>query len=85
MVTTVEWTRQWREEGLGEGFQEGFQQGLRDGLIAGIELGLELKFGSEGLRLLPDIYKIADVDVLRALFEGLKMVNTLEELRRIYV
>ena len=40
--------------------------------------------GSEGLRLLPDIYKSADVDVLRTLVEGPKMVTTAEELRRIY-
>lgn len=66
------------------GIKKGIEQGMQQGLLAGIELGLELKFGSEGLRLLPEVYKVEDVDVLRAIHEGLKQVNTLDELRRIY-
>jgi hypothetical protein len=50
----------------------------------GIELGLQLKFGAPGLRLLPEIRKIEDTDVLHALLEGLKTVDTLDELRLIY-
>jgi len=72
------------QQGLRKGLQQGKQQGIREGLLAGIELGLELKFGSQGLRLLPEIYKIADVDVLRAIHEGLKTVTTVEELHHIY-
>lgn len=60
------------------------EQGLQQGLLDGIELGLELKFGVDGLRLLPEIRKIEDVDVLKAVHEGLKTVSTLDELRRIY-
>jgi hypothetical protein len=52
--------------------------------LKGSELGVELKFGSEGIRLLPEIYKIEDVDLLQAIYEGLKTVNSLEEFRRIY-
>ena len=70
--------------GIQKGIEQGIQQGLRSGLLSGIELGLELKFGSEGLRLLPEISKIEDVDVLRAIQEGLKIVNSLAELRDIY-
>lgn len=70
--------------GIQKGIEQGIQQGLREGLLSGIELGLELKFGSEGLRLLPEISKIEDVDVLRAIQEGLKIVNSLAELRSIY-
>jgi hypothetical protein len=47
-------------------------------------LGLELKWGGEGLRLLPEIGRIEDVALLRAIHEGLKRVSTPEELRRIY-
>jgi len=72
------------QQGVQQGIQQGLQRGIREGLLAGIELGLELKFGSAGLCLLPEIYKIEDVDVLRAIHEGLKMVTGVEELRPIY-
>jgi len=61
----------------------GEQRGLREGLFDGITLGLELKWGAEGLRLLPEIGPIEDVYLLRAIHEGLKRVSTPEELRRI--
>jgi predicted transposase/invertase (TIGR01784 family) len=72
------------QEGRLEGRQEGRQEGLQAGLLAGIEVGLDLRFGLEGIRLLPEIAKIEDVDVLRAVQEGLKAANTPDELRRIY-
>lgn len=70
--------------GFKRGRQEGRQEGIREGLLAGIKLGLKLKFGSIGLRILPEIYKIEDVDVLRAIQEGLETASTMEELRQIY-
>jgi hypothetical protein len=72
------------ERGVQQGKREGRQEGMREGLLTGIKLALKLRFGSEGLRLLPEIYKIEDVDVLRAIHEGLEMVNTLDELTLIY-
>jgi len=62
----------------------GEQRGERKGLLDGITLGLELRWGAEGLRLLPEIGRIEDVYLLRAIHEGLKRVSTPEELRRIY-
>jgi hypothetical protein len=52
--------------------------------LLGIELGLELKFGPEGLQLMPEISQIADVDILRTIREGLRIMNTLDEVRHIY-
>jgi len=43
-----------------------------------------LRWGADGLRLLPEIGPIEDVYLLRAIHEGLKRVSTPEELRRIY-
>ncbi|NBD36823.1 MAG: hypothetical protein GVY30_12615 [Chloroflexi bacterium] len=67
-----------------QGLEKGMQQGVREGLLAGIRLGLKLRFGDEGLRLLPEIYKIEDVDVLRTVHEALETVNTPADLRRFY-
>ena len=64
--------------------QQGMQQGVREGLLAGIRLGLKLRFGDEGLALLPEIYKIEDVDVLRTVHEALETVNKPADLRRFY-
>jgi hypothetical protein len=64
--------------------RSGIRKGELRGLLEGIELGLELKFGSEGLTLLPEISTIKDVEQLRAIISGIKTVNTLEELQQIY-
>jgi len=72
------------QQALQQGIQQGQQQGLRQGLLDGIVLGLELRWGADGLHLLPEIGRIEDVYLLRAIHEGLKRVNTPEELRRIY-
>lgn len=76
--------RQGMEQGRQQGMQHGMQQGVREGLLAGIRLGLKLRFGDEGLTLLPEIYKIEDVDVLRTVHEALETVNTPADLRRFY-
>lgn len=60
------------------------QESQKRGLLSGIELALELKFGSEGLQLMPEISQITDIDTLRAIREGLRTMNSLEEIRPIY-
>ena len=60
------------------------QEGVREGLLSGIEVTLEIKFGSEGLELIPEITQINDVEVLKAIQSGLRHVNTIDELRTIY-
>lgn len=64
--------------------QQGEVRGEVRGLLSGIELGLELKFGSDGLELMPEISQIADINVLREIREGLRTIDTLEEVRQIY-
>lgn len=59
------------------------RSGIRQGLLEGISLGLDLKFGTEGLSLLPEISQIENVEQLRTILAGLKTVSTVEELRQI--
>lgn len=62
----------------------GIQKGIRQGLLKGIELGLRLKFGSEGLGILPEISSLQDVNLLEAIVSRLETVSTVDELRQIY-
>lgn len=64
--------------------RQGEIKGKIEGLLSGIETGLELKFGSEGLQILPEIQGIQDVSVLDAVNKGLRTKNSLDELRKIY-
>ena len=59
-------------------------QGRCEGFLTAIEMGLDLKFGSRGLMLLPEIYRIDDSDVLRAIAQGLKSAKTLDDLCMIF-
>jgi len=81
-VTSVE--RIGIKKGMAQGERIGEQRGERKGLLEGVTLGLELRWGADGLRLLPEIGPIEDVYLLRAIHEGLKRVSTPEELRQIY-
>lgn len=86
------WTERGYQKGLQYGFQQGLQLGIqqcqqeiaRQAVITGIEVVLEIKFGLEGLKLLPDIAKIEDISVLRAVLRGVKAAATPDDIRRIY-
>jgi len=55
-----------------------------ESLLEGIAVGLKLKFGTEGLSLLPEISRIEDVEQLRAVLTGLETASNLEQLRFLY-
>ena len=80
-ITSIE--RLATQKGIKQGIEQSLQQ-MRQILWESIELGLELKFGSEGLEILPEISEIQDVEQLRAILVGLKTMNTLTELRQLY-
>jgi len=65
-------------------YQQILNEGRRQELLPAIALGLELKFGTEGLQLIPEISQITNVDVLTEVREGLRTINSLEEIRQIY-
>jgi len=60
------------------------RRGIKQGLMEGISLGLELKFGKEGVRELPNIKRIQNLEILRSIFRAIKTAQTLEELRQMY-
>lgn len=61
------------------------RQGRREELLNGISLGLELKFGTEGLALLPEIAQIQEIETLVNLREALRKVKSTDELRSSYL
>ena len=60
------------------------QKGLIEGALNAIELGLRLKFGQDGLQLLPEITQISDLTILQTIQAGLLQGSPLDELRSIY-
>ena len=61
------------------GIQQGVQQGIQQGLLEGIETLLEVKFGERGMKLVPEIGKIADTDRLRRIKEAIKVSQEVQE------
>ena len=64
-------------------YQQILGEGERRGIISGIEVALEIKFGNEGLQLMPQISQITDLEQLKVIQRGVKTVNSLEELQRL--
>ncbi|MBH8562072.1 hypothetical protein I8748_07775 [Nostoc sp. CENA67] len=58
--------------------RRGIEQGKREVLIKSLEVCLELKFGSEGLTILPEIAQIQNVEILSAILASIKTVNGIE-------
>ncbi|MBD2608058.1 Rpn family recombination-promoting nuclease/putative transposase [Scytonema hofmannii FACHB-248] len=83
VLTESPWYQQILREGEARGRQEGRQEGQREEMLSGIELGLEIKFGTEGLQLMPEISQISDLNRLKAIQRGILTSNTLEEFRQL--
>ena len=69
------------QKGVQEGLQQGLQKGLREGLWKAIELGLEMKFGVEGIRLMPLVKQVQDIATLQTLYERLRTAQSVDEIR----
>jgi hypothetical protein len=59
--------------------------GIKKGLMESISFNLELKFGKEGVRELPNINRIQNIEILRSILNAIKTVKTLEEFRQVYI
>ncbi len=62
-----------------EGFEKGVQFGMRNGVLNAIEMGLKIRFGADGLKLMPRIRKIQNIERLRAIQAALYTVKDLSE------
>lgn len=58
--------------------------GIAQGLRRGIKSLLKLKFGDEGLILLPEIEEIHDYLVLEEVLEAIVAASTPDELRQVW-
>ena len=73
----------WYQEILQQGVQQGEQQGERKDRLSSIELCLEVKFGNEGLKFMPKISEISDLETLKTIQRSILTVESLEELKHI--
>ncbi len=72
------------EEGIKAGIQQGIEKGIQQGMLFAIKSMLEWKFGTEGLKIYPEIKKIKDIDLLEAVTEAVKVAHDIAEIKSIY-
>jgi hypothetical protein len=58
--------------------------GIRKGLCKGIEVVLRLRFGEEGLKLMPEILEIHEEAKLEAILNALPTAASLDDVRRLW-
>ena len=79
MPYVTSWERRAERKGREQGKEEGMQLGLRSGLLEAIEIALDLRFGKEGLDLMPRVRAVASVEGLRELKMAVRDSAGLEE------
>jgi hypothetical protein len=57
---------------------------MRKGLLEGLEVLLEIRFGAEGLNLMPELRELYDHEVLRAVLRAAKTAAHPDDLRRLW-
>jgi predicted transposase YdaD len=73
----------WYQEILQQGEQQGEQKGEKKDRLSSIGLCLEVKFGNEGLKFMPKISQISDLETLKTIQRSILTVASLEELKHI--
>jgi hypothetical protein len=58
---------------------------MEECLLQGIEECLQLKFGAEGLKLMPELRELQDHELLRAVLRAIRTTASPDELRRLWV
>ncbi|MEB3341445.1 hypothetical protein [Okeania sp.] len=75
----------WYQQILQEGINISQQRGEKIGILSGIKIGLELKFGESGKEIFYEINTLENIQVLETILSSLKTVETIEQLRQIYL
>lgn len=81
-VTSIE--RLAKEDGLEEGLQRGREQGIEQGLKQGIRALLRVRFGDDGLKLVPEIEILTNCGLLETILEQASVVASPAELRHLW-
>ncbi|MCI5158258.1 MAG: hypothetical protein D3906_07405 [Candidatus Electrothrix sp. AUS1_2] len=68
------------QQGMAEGRQQGILEGILEGTLEAIEMGLSVKFGVKGLRLLPEIRRIRDIERLNMIKKIIMITDDLTEI-----
>jgi hypothetical protein len=58
--------------------------GMEKGLLEGLEICLRMKFGAEGLELMPELRAVRDHEVLRKVFARIETADGPDALRRVW-
>jgi hypothetical protein len=64
--------------------RKGMEKGMKEGLLEGIEVALDVKFGAEGLTLMPELREIRDHVLLRKVVAKIKTATSPDDLRRVW-
>ena len=70
------------ERGVQEGIQQGIMEGIKEGLLRSLEVMLRMKFGIEGLKLLPELKKLP-VEKLEVIVEAMPELENLSQLKEL--
>jgi len=70
------------EQGLEKGIEQGLEKGIEQGLEKAIEIALELKFGSDGLKLLPKIRNKKTSQKPSEILTSIKKEKTLSDFKK---
>ena len=58
--------------------------GHGEGLLQGLEVSLQMKFGDEGLELMPELREIHDHELLGAVLGAIPTAASPDDLRRVW-
>jgi predicted transposase YdaD len=76
------WYQEILTEGELRGEARGEARGRQEQALSNIETMLRVKFGSDGLQLMPQIAQISDLERLNDIIQNILRVNTVEELQQ---